>query len=133
MTTDKYISTYLMLSSLFMSASFVPPATGNQDVLNQVDLPILSDQECQQHWTDYIPATEICAGYNNGGKDFCGEDIGNPLVCKDAATGAWYAQGIASSGGDCTTADEPGIFEDVSMYNAWIKQAMTNAGFPYQY
>lgn len=44
---------------------------GNEEVLNQVDLPILDDQTCQMHWQDYIPDTELCAGYENMHKDFC--------------------------------------------------------------
>lgn len=44
----------------------------------------------------------------------------------------WFS-GIASSGGNCTTADEPGIFEDVSLYSDWIKKTMEEAGYPYQF
>lgn len=104
----------------------------NDEVLNQVDLPILADTACQQHYQDFLPSTELCAGYEMGGKDFCSDDIGSPLMCKDTS-GSWYAQGIASSGGDCTRADEPGIFEDVSKYTQWIKNQMSSAGFPYEY
>jgi len=104
----------------------------NDEVLFQVDLPIMADHDCQTHYQDYIVGKELCAGYENGGKDFCGDDIGSPLVCQDAS-GAWYAQGIASSGGDCSVADEPGVFEDVSKYATWVKTKMTDAGFPYQY
>ena len=60
------------------------------------------------------------------------DDIGSPLMCKDQS-GAWYIQGLASSGGDCTKADEPGVFEDVSQYSDWIKQTMRDANYPYQY
>jgi len=41
--------------------------------------------------------------------------------------------GLASSGGNCTTADEPSNFEDVNMYSDWIKRTMEDAGYPYQY
>ncbi|XP_052760772.1 coagulation factor XI-like [Mya arenaria] len=104
----------------------------NDEVLFQVDLPIIADHDCQTHFQDFIVGTELCAGYENGGKDWCGDDIGSPLVCQDT-NGAWYAQGIASSGGDCTAADEPGVFEDVSKYISWIKTQMQTAGYPYQY
>ncbi|WAQ95675.1 hypothetical protein MAR_028365 [Mya arenaria] len=40
---------------------------------------------------------------------------------------------LASSGGNCTLANEPGIFEDVSQYTDWIKGVMTAAGYDYQY
>ena len=39
--------------------------------MNQVGLPIIDDSTCQSHWTDFLPNTELCAGYENGGKDFC--------------------------------------------------------------
>jgi hypothetical protein len=39
--------------------------------MNQVGLPIIDDATCQSHWADFLPATELCAGYENGGKDFC--------------------------------------------------------------
>ena len=45
--------------------------TGNEEVMNQVAMPILDDAVCQSHWQDFIPNTEVCAGYENGGKDFC--------------------------------------------------------------
>jgi len=108
-------------------------STGNEEVMNQVDLPILSDSQCQSHFPGYLPATELCAGYENQGKDWCGDDLGSPLMCKDTGNGAWYIQGLASSGGDCKKADEPSVFEDVSAYSDWIKQTMEQAGFAYQY
>ena len=39
--------------------------------MNQVDMPVLSDSVCLRHWSDFLSPTEICAGYENGGKDFC--------------------------------------------------------------
>ena len=41
--------------------------------------------------------------------------------------------GIASSGGNCTLADEPSVFEDVSIYVEWIITTMEQAGYPYEY
>ena len=41
--------------------------------------------------------------------------------------------GLASSGGNCTKADEPSVFEDVSQYTGWIKRQMEDAGYPYPY
>lgn len=107
-------------------------STGNEEVLNQVDLPILDDSVCQNEFPGYIPATELCAGYKNQGKDWCADDIGSPLMCKDP-NGQWYIQGLASSGGDCTKADQPSVFEDVSQYTDWIKQTMQQNRIPYQF
>ncbi|XP_052820910.1 chymotrypsinogen A-like [Mya arenaria] len=106
--------------------------TGDEEQLNQLMYPILDDSICANHWDDFLPANELCAGYENQRKDFCGDDIGSPLVCKKQ-NGAWYVEGLASSGGNCTTADEPGIFEDVTVYQNWVLTTMETAGYPYQY
>ena len=34
-------------------------------------MPILPDANCSAVLHGYLPATELCAGYTNGGKDFC--------------------------------------------------------------
>ena len=52
--------------TLYLSAG-----TGNEEVLNQVALPILPDADCSAQFRAFVPAKEICAGYTNGGKDFC--------------------------------------------------------------
>lgn len=44
-----------------------------------------------------------------------------------------FVLGLASSGGNCTLADEPSVFEDVSMYSDWIRNTMESAGYPYEY
>ncbi|XP_052791328.1 plasma kallikrein-like isoform X1 [Mya arenaria] len=106
---------------------------GDSSILRHITLPILPDSVCMNHWTDVLPETEICAGYENGQKDFCANDIGGPLVCKGSSNGKWYMQGIASSGGNCAKADEPGLFEDVLIYADWIKTTMGANGFPYEY
>ena len=41
--------------------------------------------------------------------------------------------GLASSGGNCETAEKPGIFEDMSMYHDWIVTTLEETGYPYQY
>lgn len=41
--------------------------------MNQLVYPILGDSVCQDLWNEwYFPDTEICAGYQSEGKDFCG-------------------------------------------------------------
>lgn len=46
-------------------------ATGNEEVLNQVDLPILDDSVCQSEFPVFLADTEVCAGYKDQGKDWC--------------------------------------------------------------
>ncbi|XP_060571115.1 chymotrypsinogen A-like [Ruditapes philippinarum] len=127
-----YSHTYAVGDQCYLPGWGSTETTGNEETLNQLKYPILDDSICANHWDDFLPNTEICAGYENQKKDFCGDDIGSPLMCR-SQNGPWYAMGIASSGGNCTTADEPGIFEDVTMYTEWIKKTMEEAGYPYQY
>ncbi|KAH3869477.1 plasma kallikrein-like [Dreissena polymorpha] len=123
---------YVIGDSCYLPGWGSTSSTGDEEGLNQLLYPIVDDSICANHWDDFLPATEICAGYENQHKDFCGDDIGSPLMCKKS-NGAWYIQGIASSGGDCTLANEPGIFEDVTKYQDWILKSMEEAGYPYQY
>jgi len=124
--------TYTVGETCYLPGWGSTATTGNEEVMNQVDLPILDDSVCQSEFPVFLTATEVCAGYKNQGKDWCGDDTGSPLMCKDQS-GAWYIQGLASSGGDCQKADQPSVFEDVSQYSDWIKNTMEQAGYPYQY
>ena len=45
--------------------------TGNEEVMNQIAQPIRADANCSGIYVGYLPQTELCAGYTNGGKDFC--------------------------------------------------------------
>lgn len=44
------------------------------EILRKVVVPIITDEECQKMYDDYEVVTDnmICAGYSEGGKDFCG-------------------------------------------------------------
>ena len=59
--------------------------TGNEEVMNQVAMPILADSVCQTHWQDFLPNTEVCAGYESGGKDFCSVRFEMSLVMRKPA------------------------------------------------
>lgn len=124
--------TYTVGETCYLPGWGSTATTGNEEVLNQVDLPILDDSVCANEFPVYLTNNELCAGYKNQGKDWCADDIGSPLMCKDQS-GAWYIQGLASSGGDCTKADQPSVFEDVPQYSEWIKTTMEQAGYGYQY
>ncbi|XP_060072030.1 transmembrane protease serine 2-like [Ylistrum balloti] len=103
--------------------------TSSQDVLNQVFVPILSDNTCLRHdWYghEFIPATTFCAGYANGGKDSCFGDSGGPLIYRSGAT--WYQLGITSWGYDCAQPKLPGIYTDVTKYTSWIQHQATVFG-----
>ncbi|CAG5123549.1 unnamed protein product, partial [Candidula unifasciata] len=95
--------------------------TGDSSVLNQVLLPIISDENCSSrdwYWTQFIPQKTFCAGYEAGGSDACKGDSGGPLVCK--RNNKWFVQGISSWGYGCAEYRWPGIYTNVSMHIDWI-------------
>lgn len=60
------------IKNLFIPSHCITLATGNEETLNQLAYPILDDSVCANHWTDFLPVNELCAGYENQRKDFCG-------------------------------------------------------------
>ncbi|XP_059141387.1 trypsin-1-like [Physella acuta] len=99
--------------------------TADQMVLNQVLLPIISDDICAlSDWygRDFIPGSTFCAGYEEGGKDGCTGDSGGSLICR--RNGRWFSQGISSWGYSCAEYKWPGIYTDVSVYSTWITDKM---------
>ncbi|XP_071133302.1 serine protease hepsin-like [Mytilus edulis] len=97
-------------------------ATGNFDVLNQVELAIISDSLCvRRDWygSDFIPQTTFCAGYSQGGKDSCGGDSGGPFTCKVGRK--WIQMGVTSWGILCGAPKWPGIYTDITRYMNWIR------------
>ncbi|MCP3804364.1 serine protease [Allokutzneria sp. A3M-2-11 16] len=89
------------------------------DTLNQVDVPVTSDQTCSTAYgTDYRKAAMVCAGYPNGGKDSCQADSGGPLVAGGKLIG------VVSWGEGCALAGKPGVYARVSSYVDLIKQQL---------
>ena len=96
--------------------------------LQKVDLPIVSNEQCQlwyhrEDWSMKIKASHLCAGFESGGKDSCLEDSGGPLMIKQ--NGRFVIVGIVSAGIGCGLAKTPGIYTRVSSYIHWIKSVLT--------
>ena len=65
----------------------------DSDVLNQVELPLLSHAECHKMYgSRLVHEGVLCAGYRQGGKDSCQNDSGGPLVTKVGNT--WVQAGM---------------------------------------
>ncbi|XP_072282673.1 trypsin-like [Pyxicephalus adspersus] len=88
------------------------------DVLQCLDLPVLSDTSCKSSYPNKITSNMFCAGYLEGGKDSCQGDSGGPLVCN----GELY--GVVSWGQGCAQSGKPGVYTKVCIYYDWIKHVV---------
>lgn len=87
-------------------------------LLRQLELPILSNKNCASMTEWRITNNSLCAGYKNGGKDFCSGDSGGPLAVKDS-NDRYVLAGVVS-GGPCAQPAGPGIYMRVSRFLHWI-------------
>jgi len=100
--------------------------TGDSTKLQQVKVPVLSNSECQSSYGSYITNVNVCAGYDEGGKDSCQGDSGGPMVCRP--TGVYVLHGVVSWGAGCADAGYPGVYARVSELVGWIQEHTGYAG-----
>ncbi|MDG0816929.1 S1 family serine peptidase [Bdellovibrio svalbardensis] len=93
------------------------------NLLQRVDVPLVSQAACNKSYPNKITDRMICAGYTEGGKDSCQGDSGGPLVAK-ADDGQTYLIGVVSWGRGCARAGYPGVYSKVNAGYDWI---MANA------
>lgn len=88
--------------------------------LLEVDLPAISDADCQAHYGSQVaPAYELCAGYPEGGKDSCQGDSGGPLMAT-GADGKRVLVGIVSWGEGCARPGVPGVYAEAAALAGYI-------------
>ncbi|MBN3304502.1 TRY1 protein, partial [Amia calva] len=92
----------------------------NPFYLQCVEVPILSQQACENSYPGQITGTMVCAGYLEGGKDSCQGDSGGPLVCNE------QLQGIVSWGYGCAQPNHPGVYTKVCALLPWINDILAN-------
>ncbi|KAK2854787.1 hypothetical protein Q7C36_006656 [Tachysurus vachellii] len=88
--------------------------------LQCVEVPILSQEACENSYPGKITNNMVCAGYLEGGKDSCQGDSGGPLVCNRVL------QGIVSWGYGCAQPDNPGVYTKVCALMPWINDILNN-------
>lgn len=76
----------------------------------QVVVPITNNAGCKHVVT--LPSKQVCAGYDQGGKDSCQGDSGGPLVM-DTGNGVFELIGIVSFGIGCAGKLKPGMKFDI--------------------
>jgi len=83
------------------------------DVLQKVDVPLVSDEECRQAYGyTSILDSMLCAGEE--GKDSCQGDSGGPLACDGKLCG------VVSWGRGCAAAGYPGVYTEVAYFVDWV-------------
>ncbi|XP_058396792.1 granzyme B-like isoform X1 [Diceros bicornis minor] len=87
------------------------------DTLQEVELTIQKDQECESHLRNYYNSTiQLCAGDPKEKKSSFKGDSGGPLLCKNVI------QGIVSYGR--SDGSPPRAYTKVSSFLPWIKKTM---------
>lgn len=95
--------------------------------LRQVEVPIVSAETCGStvyYGSEFDPASMLCAGYPEGGRDSCSGDSGGPLVVP-AGQDSWLQAGITSWGDGCARPNKPGVYSAVAALLPSILKMLT--------
>uniref|UniRef100_A0AAY4ANM8 trypsin n=1 Tax=Denticeps clupeoides TaxID=299321 RepID=A0AAY4ANM8_9TELE len=95
-------------------------STADSDKLQCLEIPIISDRDCNNSYPGMITNSMFCAGYLEGGKDSCQGDSGGPVVCNG------QLQGVVSWGYGCAEKDHPGVYAKVCIFQTWLEQTMAS-------
>ncbi|KAJ8335038.1 hypothetical protein SKAU_G00406770 [Synaphobranchus kaupii] len=86
--------------------------------LQCLDIPILSDWDCEISYPGMITPSMFCAGYLQGGKGSCQGDSGGPVVCYNVL------QGVGSWGYGCAERNHPSVYTKVCLFHDWLTTTM---------
>jgi secreted trypsin-like serine protease len=91
------------------------------DVLQEAQVPIVTDADCKKAYREFNPTTMICAGFPQGGVDSCQGDSGGPMF-GGSGTGLRVV-GATSFGHECARAGYPGVYARVgdTTLREWIR------------
>ncbi|XP_076594234.1 trypsin-1-like isoform X1 [Chaetodon auriga] len=93
-------------------------STADSNKLQCLEIPILSQRDCDKSYPGMITDAMFCAGYLEGGKDSCQGDSGGPVVCKGKL------QGVVSWGYGCAERNHPGVYAKVCLFTDWLQSTM---------
>ncbi|XP_070822469.1 trypsin-1-like isoform X2 [Chaetodon trifascialis] len=88
--------------------------------LQCLQIPILSESDCDNSYPGMITDAMFCAGYLEGGKDSCQGDSGGPVICNGEL------QGVVSWGYGCAERDHPGVYAKVCIFTDWLQSTMAS-------
>ena len=93
-------------------------------VMQVAQVPIVADATCAATYPDsFEAATQVCAGYAEGGIDTCQGDSGGPLFGHDA-DGVLKVTGATSYGDGCAREGKYGVYARVAdaTLREWIRE-----------
>ncbi len=88
--------------------------------LQYTSMPIVSNEICNQSYTDDVANSMLCAGFKQGGTDGCSGDSGGPLLIKHE--GEWQQIGVMSWGESCALPDYYGVYTRLTSFTDFINQ-----------
>ncbi|XP_044526959.1 kallikrein-5 [Gracilinanus agilis] len=96
------------------------PQVHYPQVLQCLNITIMSQAACQKAYPGEIDSTMFCAG-DEAGKDSCQGDSGGPVVCNGAL------QGLVSWGDvPCGQPNKPGVYTNLYLFKNWIEDIIKN-------
>ena len=116
------------------TAVFQDPGLTASNQLQEVQLPVRADEECDENYGlmgGIDEETMVCAGELQGGKDACQGDSGGPLVVAGPA-GALLQVGVVSWGFGCGFPTQYGVYSrvaDTTLYG-WITARVPQPSAP---
>ena len=111
------------------------PANSQPDKLHQVELSLLTNQECKDILAEGysnlqnttvsseqvgLTSNMLCAQYAAGGRGSCQGDSGGPLLIN--TNQGWQQVGIVSYGVGCADKDFPEVYARVASFKDWIEE-----------
>jgi trypsin len=98
------------------------------DRLQEAEVPVTTDEYCDDAYGGIDEATMVCAGFPEGGVDTCQGDSGGPMFGRTSA-GVLRVVGATSWGEGCARPGKPGVYARVAgdTLRPWIA-SHTSAG-----
>ncbi|XP_066553640.1 hepatocyte growth factor-like protein [Amia ocellicauda] len=96
--------------------------TGNENVLNVAQMPVLGNKECNKYFRSRVKDNEMCTAPFQAGVGACEKDYGGPLACQNSD--CWVLEGVMIPMRRCGHPGQPSIFIRVSVYVDWIKKVI---------
>lgn len=100
----------------------------SSDRLLQVNVPVVSTEQCRRSYGDRISNAHICAGFVQGGRDSCQGDSGGPLFML-APGGRPVQVGVVSWGSGCAQPGRFGVYAAIGTFEGFVRRHVPNARF----